>query len=143
MNECKKYAPAVLRLVLGVTFILAGVSKLGNPAGFVQVIKSMAPYLPELLGTAYGYALPYLEVVLGALLLLGLWTRVAAWVGAALVASFILGVALATPDVPFLFDPAARAIPNKDFGFLAIAISLGLTGAGALSLDARGKKCCK
>ncbi|PIQ77889.1 hypothetical protein COV82_02475 [Candidatus Peregrinibacteria bacterium CG11_big_fil_rev_8_21_14_0_20_46_8] len=141
MKDCAKWSPLVLRIVLGVTLILAGISKLMNPAGFVELITNMAPYLPSSLATAYGYALPYVELVVGVLTLVGLWTRYVAWVGALLFASFIIGVSAATPEVPFFLDPNATRIPNKDFAYLAMMISLGLTGAGMWSIDKKCKNC--
>src|SRR5437016_516993 len=64
---------AVLRIVLGVLVLLHGISKLIAGPGFVTQVVTQAS-LPVVL--AYGVYIG--EVVAPVLLILGLWTRVAA-----------------------------------------------------------------
>ena len=86
----------LLRLVLGGLLVLAGVSKLVDRPAFRQAVAEYQ-VLPAALERPFATALPWLEVVLGALLLLGLATNVAAALGAALFLSFgiAIGVNLA------------------------------------------------
>ena len=64
---------AVARWVIGVVLLFAGIAKFPNVAGFAQYMTSQfdKTWLPKALLVPYGYALPYVEVILGALLLLG------------------------------------------------------------------------
>ncbi len=70
-------ATLLLRLLLGSLFLTAGLGKFGDLAGFRQQIHSQfdntivgGPLL-----VVFAYALPFVEVLIGALLLLGLQTR--------------------------------------------------------------------
>ncbi len=69
---------AFLRWGLGLLFLVGGIGKLFHLAGFVQgylLPAFAATFLPAGLVAVYGYALPFVETALGALLLLGLWRQ--------------------------------------------------------------------
>ncbi len=84
----------LLRLVLGGVLVVAGALKVTNlPASALAVHAYRL--LPYELGQAVGYALPILELAIGILLLLGLFTRAAALVGTVLMAAFVIGIASA------------------------------------------------
>ncbi len=84
----------VLRLVLGGVLVVAGALKVTNlPASALAVHAYRL--LPYEVGQAVGYALPILELAIGVLLLLGLFTRAAAFVGTLLMAAFVFGIASA------------------------------------------------
>lgn len=137
LHGSSRYAPTVMRLVMGVTFILASLKKFQDPAGFVDLVKGMALWLPDFLGSAYGYAIPYLEITLGVLLLIGLFTRFAAVVTALMMVSYIIaiGVYSLPQGIIFLQDPSGAWIPNKDFAYLAMMIAVALLGPGAFAVD--------
>ncbi len=140
LRPTSKWGPLVLRVVLGAILIFAGYSKIFDPSKFVEVVKAMAGnYLPEFFVVAYGYAMPYLELITGIFLVLGLFTRLTGTVVALMFVSIIIGVGLANPDTALFADPVAKVIPNKDFGFLAMALSLVLTGSGAWAVDNKMK----
>lgn len=84
----------VLRLVLGGVLVVAGALKVTNlPASALAVHAYRL--LPYEVGQAVGYALPILELAIGVLLLLGLFTRAAAFVGTLLMTAFVFGIASA------------------------------------------------
>lgn len=132
---CVKYAPYALlpgRIILGVTFIMASLGKFKDPAGFVQTVQSLAPsWLPDSLANLYGYALPYFEIATGVLLIVGLFTWIAALIGSLILISFIIAIGPMETQA---------SIPNKDFAYLAITLALLMHGAGMLSLDDYFKK---
>lgn len=66
------YLSLFSRLVLGGMFIFAGASKLGHSDLLIEEIKSYQ-ILPSGVASAYGYALPPLELILGIMVLLGLF----------------------------------------------------------------------
>jgi len=74
-------------MFLGLSLVAAGTGKLPGQAEFVDVLLRSF-WTP---GFAYfiGYGLPWLEIVLGALLLLGLFPRIAAVLCLPLLAGFI------------------------------------------------------
>ena len=59
-------------------------------AVFVDQVEE-ANILPHALARVYGTALPYVEIVIGTLLILGLLTRFAAGIGGLAALSFIIG----------------------------------------------------
>lgn len=84
----------VARLVLGGALLLAGGLKVGNPSGSARAVQAY-DVLPFEVARYVGYALPYVEVIIGLLLVLGLFTRGMAAVGALLMVIFIAGIAQA------------------------------------------------
>ena len=85
-----RYLSLVFRIGLGVIFIISGAGKLPELAAFVDQVEE-ANVLPHVLARAYGTALPYVEIVIGALLILGLLSRFAAGIGGLAALSFIIG----------------------------------------------------
>ena len=81
----------LLRLVLGVVLLLAGGLKVGNPLGAARAVQAYEG-LPFALARWVGYALPWVEIVVGLLLVLGLFTRVSALLGAVLMLAFVIGI---------------------------------------------------
>ncbi len=72
----KSIAPALIRWALGIMFLVGGLSKLMTLGGFVNgylVPAFSKTFLPGGLVAAYGYALPFVETLIGVLLILGLF----------------------------------------------------------------------
>lgn len=80
-----------LRLLLAGVWIYAGVQKVGDPAAFVRAVRAYQ-VVPDWLAKGIGYGMPYLEIALGVLLLVGLGTRLVAVVSAALFVVFLIGI---------------------------------------------------
>ncbi len=62
----------VLRLLLGGIFLWAGLSKVGEPMQTLATIYSYQIVVPDGLASAIAHTLPWLEILIGAALLLGL-----------------------------------------------------------------------
>ncbi len=139
------------RVPLGLLFLLAGVRKLlpidwvgtylsasrftsavgdmaENLHKFVeQVIVPTAP-LPAALARGYGYALPFVEMLAGACLILGFFGRVSAGIIALLLLSFMLAMGINWwPERGGAFD--------KNVILFTLAVWLFFTGPGRISLD--------
>ena len=84
----------VLRLVLGGVMLTAGALKLGHLETSARAVRAYQ-LLPFDVAGYVGYALPVLEVAVGVLLVLGLFTRAAALVCGLLLAAFVVGIASA------------------------------------------------
>jgi uncharacterized membrane protein YphA (DoxX/SURF4 family) len=77
-----------LRLLLGALFVYASLDKIAHPAGFARVVyqwQVLGPVPSNLVAVL----LPWLELVAGALLLVGAWRREAALVVALLLVIFL------------------------------------------------------
>jgi len=85
-----RYLSLLFRIGLGVVFIVSGAGKLPELAAFVNQVEE-ADILPHALARVYGTALPWVEIVIGALLILGLFSRFAAGIGGLAALSFIIG----------------------------------------------------
>jgi uncharacterized membrane protein YphA (DoxX/SURF4 family) len=82
------------RLIVGVVLIWAGALKVTSPAVSARAVNAFQ-ILPYDVARYVGYALPLVEVLIGLLLVIGLFTRVAAVVGGLLMVAFIIGIASA------------------------------------------------
>jgi len=67
-----KTADLLLRLALGGIFIAASVDKILHPAAFASIVRDYK-VLPDTLSNLAALVLPWLELVLGVLLLAGVW----------------------------------------------------------------------
>ncbi len=89
----------LLRLSMGMLFFIAGLNKFvgqGGASGAAQWIigEFKETYLPLFLVVPYAYVLPYFEILLGAALILGIFTRAALLVCGLLLISLALGNAV-------------------------------------------------
>lgn len=84
-----------VRIGLGALFILAAYLKLQNPQDFVDSIKAFKIFDLDTQGhlvVLAAFTIPWLEMLCGFLLLIGLWTRAAALALSVLLAAFTIGV---------------------------------------------------
>jgi protein-disulfide isomerase len=79
------------RLLLGVVWIWASLSKLAHPLTFVQAVRAY-DMTPEWLSKAVAYGLPVLELCLGLVLIVGIMVRIAAAVSGVLFLVFLVGL---------------------------------------------------
>lgn len=84
----------VARLVLGAVLLVAGGAKVGNPLGSARAVQGY-DVMPFEVARYVGYALPWVEIVIGLLLVLGLFTRISAVLGTLLMFAFVVGIAQA------------------------------------------------
>ncbi len=82
------------RLLLGIVWIWAALSKLAHPLRFVQAVRAYDA-TPEWLSKAIGYGLPVLELSLGLVLIVGIMVRISAVVSSLLLLVFLIGLVLA------------------------------------------------
>jgi uncharacterized membrane protein YphA (DoxX/SURF4 family) len=79
------------RFVVGGVWLVAGLLKLPDPDENVRAVRAYE-LLPESMVPLVGHALPVVEILLGACLLLGLLTRGSAALSAVLLVGFIVGI---------------------------------------------------
>ena len=120
------WGPFFGRVGLGGYFFLAGMAKYGRPQAFIQEVEKLN-ILPAPFSTLYAVTLPYAEMLVGALLLIGIFTTFAALGSSLMLASFIFALGIFPTSTPGLF--------NKDIILLGMSLSLLYTGPGAFSID--------
>jgi uncharacterized membrane protein YphA (DoxX/SURF4 family) len=84
----------VARLIVGVVLIWAGAAKVTSPAASARAVRAFQ-ILPYDFAGYVGFALPVLEILVGLLLVVGLFTRLSAVVGGLLMVAFIIGISSA------------------------------------------------
>lgn len=130
----------VLRLLLGGFFVYASLDKIADPAAFAKVVYQwqVAGPVPSNL---VAVTLPWIELVAGLLLVVGVWRREAALVIAALLVAFVVAaasvmargidvtncgcVSLAASETPSAWPPAWM----KGVGWFLVARNLVLLAA--------------
>jgi thiosulfate dehydrogenase (quinone) large subunit len=142
-DAAARYALLPLRLFLGFTFLYAGIDKYTDAWPFSDAMSTgqmettleyakddaAAGWLADLAldyPGLFGNGVAIAEIAVGAAVLLGLFTRLAAAGGALLSLSFWLTVTW--PTEPYYF--------GQDLPFLAGFLTLLLAGSGPLALDA-------
>lgn len=80
------------RLVLGGVLIASGLLKLTDLAASVAAVNRFA-FLPWMGAVVVGFALPFVEALVGALLLADVASRAAAGVAVVLMVAFVIGIA--------------------------------------------------
>lgn len=124
-------AVVLIRVMVGAVFLSEGIQKflLPDEVGAGRFAKIGLPS-PELLATLVGG----FEIACGALVLLGLFTRLAA-----IPLLVIMGVAIYTTKIPILLKSGLWEMAHDsrtDFSMTLGALFLLIVGAGAWSLDA-------
>jgi uncharacterized membrane protein YphA (DoxX/SURF4 family) len=84
----------LLRLVLGGVVLVAGALKVGQLETSARAVRAYQ-LLPFDVAGLVGYGLPVLEIAVGLMLVLGLFTRVNAVVAGLLMLAFIIGISSA------------------------------------------------
>jgi putative oxidoreductase len=138
------FIPLFLRLVVGIIFLYAGFIKIVDPPGFAQALYNYR-LLPGWTINPIAIILPWLELVVGGSLVLGIWT-----LGGGVVASSLLGIFACAIAINLIrgldiscgcFGTAATASPitwfhlAADLVLLGMGVSVVLFDQGMLSLD--------
>ncbi|HSK25430.1 MAG TPA: MauE/DoxX family redox-associated membrane protein [Jiangellales bacterium] len=139
------------RLVLAGILGYAGAIKAVDPQTMVRAVQAYQIF-PPAVGELVGLVLPFLEIGLAVLLLVGLATRFAAAVTAVLMVAFIAGVASAWARGLSIdcgcFGGGGQIDPSetryleeilRDLGFLALACWLVVFPASRLAVDRHGR----
>ncbi len=117
-------AAFILRLALGALFFMAGLGKFLAPGGALAVSQKLMDgfadtYLPASLTWAFLRTLPYVEISLGAILVIGLFTRECLIICGLLLLSLAFGM--------MVKGEHAVVAQNLNYVFMA-AIALWLSG---------------
>ena len=114
--------PALLRICLGAYFVNSGVMKALDPVMFLKAMRlyDMLPETPAIFINATAVVLPWLEILCGVALVLGLLRRGAGTIIAAMLCVFS----------PAIFLRALVVMKEEAISFFAVAFDCGC-GTGA------------
>lgn len=135
------------RLILGGVLIVAGALKIGNLQKSAMSVRAYE-MLPIWLANFFGYALPWVEIGIGALLILGVAVRNVGALGALIMLGFIIAIAQAWARGLSIdcgcfggggtIDPEDTKYLStilRDIGFLALGVFLYFYPKGRFALD--------
>jgi uncharacterized membrane protein YphA (DoxX/SURF4 family) len=117
----------LVRIPFGLFFFLAGYGKIagGVDKFAAAMIEHVPSYMPAWFGNLYLHTLPFVELLSGAMIVLGAFARVAAILQALMLVSFMMALGIKAPSGPFHYN----------FVYLGIALMIALIGPGAWSID--------
>jgi putative oxidoreductase len=118
------------RVALGLYFVIAGWGKVSaGVASFVAgpYAKQTPPWLPSAVAVPYGYALPFIELLGGLLLIAGLFGRVV---------PLVLSLLLLSIAVALKFAINVQGPFHHSVVFATLAVLLAAIGPGRWSVDA-------
>jgi len=130
-----RYFVLFSRIALGGIFIFAGQAKMFPIANVDTLIWEINQYdiLPHQLATAYGWVLPPLEILIGVLLIAGIFLKTSAVLSGLITISFIIAKAEAMIrgldiSICSCFGPAVPLLKEQslaiDFVMLAMAVQI-------------------
>lgn len=143
-----KAATLTLRIILGVIFLWAGLSKVGAPMQTLATVYSYQIVLPDWLASAIAYSLPWIEIATGLALIFGLVMSVTLSATAIVLFAFTVLTAQAWwRELPIdcgcidlsALHPAFAALTTPGGATLRNLVLLGITGLLAV-LVIRGRK---
>ena len=150
LNKFKTYQPwltLLSRLILGGVLFAAGALKIGNLQKSAMAVRAYE-MLPVELANFLGYALPWIEIGIGLLLIVGASVKICGLLGAFTMLAFIIAISQAWARGLSIdcgcfggggtIDPEETKYLSeiiRDIGLLAMGVFLYYFPKGKLSLD--------
>ena len=91
MTKFQPWLTFVFRLILGGVLLVAGALKVTDPYSSATSVRAYQ-ILPVDLANLLGFILPFAEVAIGIFLIVGIWVRLNAIAGGALMIMFIIAI---------------------------------------------------
>lgn len=148
-RDWRDWVGLVARLILGVALTYAGAIKVGNLNRNVYQVQLYQLPLPDGFETIVGYAQPFVEIAVGVMLIVGLFTRVNAILGVLAMVVFIFGISWAWAKGLRIdcgcFTPGGELAPEdetkyvedilRDIGLMACGLWLAIRPKTPLAVD--------
>lgn len=115
----------LIRLTLGSMFLFAGARKILHLQDFIRSVQDTGQ-MSDTLAFILAFVLPFMEMVFGALFIIGLFTPIASFFIACMTVSFLFVLGFRHEELPFSYNIV----------FLACSVAIMFTGAGLISFDA-------
>jgi uncharacterized membrane protein YphA (DoxX/SURF4 family) len=150
LNRLAKLQPWItllFRLALGAVLLIAGGLKIGNPQKSAMAVRAFE-VLPIDIANFFGYFLPWFEIGVGALLILGVAVKISAFLSGGIMFVFILAISQAWARGLSIdcgcfggggvIDPSETKYLEdilRDLGLMLMAIYLYRFPSGRFALD--------
>jgi len=147
LKESQPWLTLIFRLVLGGVLLVAGGLKVGNPQKSAMSVRAYE-LLPIDIANFFGYVLPWFEIGVGALLILGVAVKNSALLGGATMLIFIFAISQAWARGLSIdcgcfggggaIDPSQTKYLEeilRDIGLMLMAIYLYRFPSGRFALD--------
>jgi putative oxidoreductase len=129
MDRLAQFAPLVVRVIVGVIMAAHGLQKLlAGPANFGGFLAQLGVPAPTLMG----YVVTLVELGGGILLIIGLYSRLAALL---LTINLVVAILLVKVNVGFLSPQGGGVGAELDLALIAGFLAILLAGPGKISLD--------
>ena len=129
MNRLAEFAPLVVRIIAGIIMAAHGFQKLqAGPGNFGEFLAQLGVPLPTLMG----YVVTLVELVGGILLIVGLFSRLAALL---LTIDLVVAILLVKVNVGLIAPAQQGAGAELDLALIAGFLVILFAGPGSLSLD--------
>jgi putative oxidoreductase len=129
MSRLAEFAPLVVRVIVGIIMAAHGFQKLqAGPANFGGFLAQLGVPLPTLMG----YVVTLVELLGGILLIVGLFSRLAALL---LTVDLVVAILLVKVNVGLIAPPQQGAGAELDLALIAGFLVILFAGPGSLSLD--------
>ncbi|MEO6696278.1 MAG: DoxX family protein [Ignavibacteria bacterium] len=115
----------LIRLSIGLLFLFSGASKVLHLQDFIKSVQDSGQ-MGDSLAFILAFILPFMEMIFGALYIIGLFTPITSFFLACMSISFLYVLGTGHNELPYSYN----------FVFLACALSTLFTGAGLISFDA-------
>lgn len=124
----KKSTYFIIRIAIAISMFGHGLVRLPKLQTFAEGMAQQfeGSILPRMLVLPFGYILPIAELVVGVLLLIGLFTRLSAWAGALVMFALLMGSCLIE---------GFGALPSQLIHTLFFALLIQFHSSDAWSLD--------
>ena len=120
-----EFAALLIRLVLGCYLLALAHAKFNDLPGFMENVQKIG-VVPKQFALPFGVLLPYIELAVGAFLVLGLWTTLCGVVTAVILLFYV--------HIFGIFVPGTWIL-QKDFILVLCSLSLLSSGSGGFSID--------
>jgi putative oxidoreductase len=131
-----EWIPLLMRLFLGGFYVVAGAVKIPDPGRFAEAVANYRLLPHELINLA-AIILPWVEVVAGLFLILGLWLRASAWLINAMTVLFIVAIGSAVARGLSIECGCFGTVGGREVGLKAIAEDVLLLAFGLWILWSR------
>jgi putative oxidoreductase len=129
MNRLAEFAPLVVRVIAGIIMVAHGFQKLqAGPGNFGGFLAQLGVPLPTLMG----YVVTLVELLGGILLIVGLFSRLAALL---LTIDLVAAIVLVKVNVGLIAPPQQGAGAELDLALIAGFLVILFAGPGSVSLD--------